>query len=497
MGNIKVANRLARRSRGTHTARTMTSSPALAPPAEGALERAVVDFIRGFERQQLKAADLEAAKTLLKDQLAVQIGASQLPWSRDARRCMTKPRPGSARVVAETAQMDAGDAAYLNAVYGGGFEYDDVAGNGHPGCCVIPVALALGEELGATLGEVIEAMVTGYETYVRIGRLGSPDLINRGWHAHSVLAHFGGAAVAAKLYRLDAPTTHHALANALSHACGTTEYTSTGGSIKRIHAGIAARNSLAAVDLARGGITGPRLWLTGRKGFYRTFIGREVAADGADLFAREAPLMLHQAWLKAYCCCGAHHPYIDAMAQIRGKAQAVTAVEARVQTMTANLAARPEVAMQGPQSVEELQFCLQLQMALSALGLGNGYATHQDFLAGRLLLTPDSDAVRFAQRIRLVPSPALDERFPRNFVADVTVHYQDGSQQDLFVEHALGMPGRPFSAEAHRDKVQELTFGVLGQARAQALLDCIDALDFSQPVQDLTALLAAAPSGSH
>jgi 2-methylcitrate dehydratase PrpD len=471
----------------------MTNETGTAAP--GALERSVADYVRGFGRSHIDAEGLRAARMLLKDQLAVQVGASQLPWSRDVRRCLRKPRPGEASVVADDARMDAGDAAYLNAVYGGGFEYDDVAGNGHPGCCVVPVALAVGEEVGATLGEVLDAMVAGYETYVRIGRLGSPDLVNRGWHPHAVLAHFGAAAVAARLQRFDQAATLNALGIALSHACGTTEYTSTGGSIKRVHAGIAARNGIASAELARGGLTGPRLWLTGRKGFYRTFIGRAVEADAPASFALDTPLLLKQAWFKAYCACGAHHAYIDAMERIRPRAAQVVGVVAKVQAMTQNLAAQPEVAQQGPKTIEELQFSLQLQMAMSALGVGNGYATHLDFLAGRLALAAESPVVQFARRIRLEHAPELDQRFPRNFVADVLVRFEDGSSEQVFVEHALGMPGRPFTPAQHQAKLDELTAGVLGEARSQRLFALIEELDPERPVHELTALLRGAPAG--
>lgn len=116
------------------------------------LERAVAEFVVGFSAKDIDAEARQTVKALIKDQLAVQIGASQLPWSRQVRSFFRKPRPGKSTVVAEDTLMDAADAAYLNACYGHGFEYDDVAGNAHPGCCVVPVALAIGEEVGATLG---------------------------------------------------------------------------------------------------------------------------------------------------------------------------------------------------------------------------------------------------------------------------------------------------------------------------------------------------------
>ena len=93
------------------------------------LELAVTEFLAAFALRHIDPASMRSAKMLLKDQLAVQVGVAQLPWSREVRRCLAKPRPGTSSVVGERMAMDAGDAAYLNATYGGGFEYDDVAGN--------------------------------------------------------------------------------------------------------------------------------------------------------------------------------------------------------------------------------------------------------------------------------------------------------------------------------------------------------------------------------
>ena len=107
------------------------------------LERAIAEFVIAFGSDDIDAEAQATAKALIKDQLAIQIGASQLPWSKQLRNFMRKPRPGTSTVVAEEVPMDAADAAYLNASYGHGFEYDDVAGNAHPGCCVVPVAMAV------------------------------------------------------------------------------------------------------------------------------------------------------------------------------------------------------------------------------------------------------------------------------------------------------------------------------------------------------------------
>ena len=75
-------------------------------------------------------------------------------------------------------------------------------------------------------------------------------------------------------------------------------------------------NGIEAAELARAGITGPRRYLTGNKGFYRTFIRKAIGHEVRGEFAPGQPLQLLQMWLKAYCCCGANHAYIDAMASV-------------------------------------------------------------------------------------------------------------------------------------------------------------------------------------
>jgi 2-methylcitrate dehydratase PrpD len=456
------------------------------------LERAVAEFVVGFSSKDIDSEALSTAKALIKDQFAIQLGASQLPWSRQVRSFLRKPRPGPATVAADSTRMDAADAAYLNATYGHGFEYDDVAGNAHPGCCVVPVALAVAEEVDATLEQMLVAMVVGYEVYVRIGRIGSPDLLNHGWQPHSVLANFGAAAVAAKLQGFSVEQTHNALAIAMSHCSGTTEYTSTGGSIKRVHAGIGARNGIESAELARAGITGPRRYLTGNKGFYRTFIRKTIGDELRSEFAPGMPLQLKQMWIKAYCSCGANHAYIDAMRQVQERSADIVAVDTQIQTMTDACVGTKNEHCYSPRNIEELQYALPVQMALSALGKGNGYATHRSFLQGDLKLDEESDVIRLARKINLSVSPELDRRHVRNFVADVTVRFNDGSSEHIFVDRAKGMPSNPFTPEEHRAKLNELAYVVIGKPQADRLFDLVERLEPSSPVRDLAALLRVA-----
>ncbi|MFC9835360.1 MmgE/PrpD family protein [Rhodococcus sp. NPDC127530] len=461
------------------------------------LERAVAQFVTRYSWNDIDPATLDAAKALIKDQFAIQIGASQLPWSRMTRE-FRDPRPGKARIVGETTRAAAADAAYLNATYGHGFEYDDFLGNAHPGCCVVPTAFAIGEEVGASLHETIVAMVAGYETYVRIGALASPAILNVGWQPHAVFANFGAAAIAAKLYGLDEDKTFHALAIALSHASGTTEYASTGGSIKRVHAGIAVRNGIEAAQLARAGVTGPRRFLTGDRGLYRMFAHADVTDQARDCFLPGAPNMLPGLSFKPYCCCALTFCYIEAMEHFRDRADEIDSVVARIQTMTDSVVGTRNAQLYHPRNIEELQYSLPTQMALSALGKGNGYATHRAFLEGRLDLSPDSEVMQFARRITLEVATDLDEKY-EFFVSDVTVHFKDGTSAHYFQERAKGSPVKPFTEAEFQEKLDELTGEVIGRDQAARLFELVDTLDPASEVADLTVLLqpGASSPASH
>ena len=179
---------------------TRPVAPDNCPP----LEQAVVRFIQELKYEHLDARAHAGISRLMRDQIALQVGISTLPWSEQLLAyAAAHQRPGNSRVSASALTMSAADAAFVNGSYGHGFEYDDAHGPSysHPGSCVIPAALAIGEELGSSLEEIIVAMVAGYEVYARIGMLAAPELLQRGYHPHGTLSNFGAAAVAAKPLR--------------------------------------------------------------------------------------------------------------------------------------------------------------------------------------------------------------------------------------------------------------------------------------------------------
>ncbi|MGQ7937630.1 MmgE/PrpD family protein [Paraburkholderia sp. D1E] len=455
------------------------------------LEQAVVRFIQAFTFDQLDDAAHAGLNRLIRDQLALQIGTSQMPWSHQLLAyARARQLPGRSRVSASQLAMSAPDAAFVNASYGHGFEYDDAHGvsASHPGSCVIPAALAIGEELGSSLEEVLTALVTGYEVYTRIGMLAAPDLLKRGFHPHAVLSNFGAAAVAAKLRKFDAETTLHALSIALSHASGTTEYSSTGGSIKRVHAGIGTRNGMVSADMAQAGITGPRAFLSGNKGFFRTLLQRSAGEHAEARFAAGQPFEIGTVWLKAYCACYCTHAYIDAIRPFAERRSDIEKVRVRIHPAFNVVVGTANANTFEPKNIEHVQYSLPVQMAFALLGKGNGYRSHRDYLNGNVDMGP---VLAAARGIEITEAPELETGYPGKFVADVTVEFRDGKSEHVFVEDPIGTLANPMSEREQDAKFMELTVDVLGDDRARALLAALRKLDPRLQAADLMAMCTA------
>ncbi|MGH9355920.1 MAG: MmgE/PrpD family protein, partial [Terriglobia bacterium] len=144
---------------------------------------------------------VEKAKQHILDTLAAMVSGSQLLPGRDAVR-FARAYGGKqiATVVASDVVCGPIEAALTNGMLGHSDETDDYAPSGpHPGCAVVPAALALGEQFGVDGGQFIRAVTLGYDVAPRITlALGGPGFMSKGrTRAHRPMAAIFGAAAAA------------------------------------------------------------------------------------------------------------------------------------------------------------------------------------------------------------------------------------------------------------------------------------------------------------
>src|SRR6188474_297528 len=88
---------------------------------------------------------------------------------------------------------------------------------------------------------------------------------------NSISGPFAAAATAAKLLKLDATATRHALGIALSQAAGTQQSNIEQALTKRLQGALSARSGVFSAQLAQRGITAPREAIEGKFGLFALY----------------------------------------------------------------------------------------------------------------------------------------------------------------------------------------------------------------------------------
>src|SRR5687768_2576187 len=104
-------------------------------------------------------------------------------------------------------------AVFVNGSLGHMVDYDDVGAGGHVSIVTIPVAFAVGEQLGGVSGrDLIAAVAAGTDIHTRLNSaIRIPDwTMTEGWFPTQLFGFISGAATAAKLQGADAHTIENA-----------------------------------------------------------------------------------------------------------------------------------------------------------------------------------------------------------------------------------------------------------------------------------------------
>jgi 2-methylcitrate dehydratase PrpD len=449
--------------------------------------RELARYASGIRFEHLPAEVIAKVKDLVLDQLGIQMACSTLPWSksvldyvRDWGACVEE-----STIVACNLRTKAENAAFVNATYGHGFEIDDQypSGSSHPGCIVVPSALALAERSRASGRDLITAIAAGYEVMGRINKAITPSCLLRGFHAPtSVSGPFGAAAAAGRMLGFDADLMLHALSIAGSHASGVTEYSHGGGSIKRMHAGIAAHGGVRSAFAAQKGITGPATILEGRHGFLKAFTDHYRIEELTDQLGDFRVVM--GVGFKAYCACGGMHAGIDALLALKRRHDlrpddVAEIVMGTTKQSTGHMNA--EVT-----DITSAQFSVPFGLALTLMRGTNGFGDYTDETVR------DPELLAVAAKIRMEVDPEVESEFPGRRSARVTVRLRNGITYSEKVDHCKGVPKNPFTRAEFERKFRDMAAVIADTGRVEAILRFVERLDEQSDLAPLIPLLAGA-----
>ncbi len=269
-------------------------------------------------------------------------------------------------------------AALANGTIAHALDYDDcgTSHQGHPSAVLVPVILALGEELRSPGKEVIEAYTLGFEVWGRISHA-MPSIHAKGWHSTSIYGTIGAAAAAAKLLKLNVEQTIMALGVAGSEVAGLIQ--NFGTMTKPFHAGNAARSGIMAAMLAKEGFTSARDVMEGFFGFSAVFFGRNTVDESKMAENLDAPFAMTSQGLsvKRYPACYGTAKALDAIMHLIDlydiKPEEVEAVDCQAPPRTLN-----NLRYKDPTTKLEGKFSMQFALAEALIDRKLGLAQVTD-----------------------------------------------------------------------------------------------------------------------
>lgn len=445
--------------------------------------RRLAGFAAALDYADLDAAARHAAKRHVLDTLGACLAGSAQPATEAAEAVLAPSSgEGSVPVPGRARRADAATAAYLGGVSAHGLELDDGyrPGSVHPGCVVVPAALAAG--YGHDIGgpAFLTAVAAGYEVAARIGAAAQPGLRRRGFHATGACGAFGAAAAVGGLRGLDGKAMEHALGLAASTAGGLFAFTGGGGEVKRLHAGQAARGGLLAALLAERGVAGPPNVLECPDGFFQAFAGGESPPE--DLGIGSCGLAITQCYIKPYACCRHFHAALDALFEILDAEDLAPAAVERIEIGTYAFAAAHGSAGWDNMATAQLSFPFVMATALHRRAVG---IEHFSEAARR-----DPKVTADCAKIAVSVDDGCEARYPRFRPAIVTLYATGGRRFTRAVDEPLGAPDNPLDDAALGEKFLGLAGPVLGAARARESLALLWRLDEEDSVSGLCDALA-------
>jgi 2-methylcitrate dehydratase PrpD len=236
--------------------------------------RRLAGYIAAAGKRPLPPLVIEKTKHHLLDTIAAMISGSRLPPGRKAVAFARKQ--GGAKeacVVGSRLVTSAVNAAMANGMCAHADETDDSHAPSltHPGCGIVPAALAMGEREASAGSALLRAIALGYDVGCRLTQsLDAYQFREDGHSTHSFGPMFGAAAAAAALARLDESQIRHVLSYTAQQASGISCWMRDEEHIEKAFdfGGMPARNGVTAATMVAQGFSGVEDVFSGERNFF-------------------------------------------------------------------------------------------------------------------------------------------------------------------------------------------------------------------------------------
>lgn len=426
---------------------------------------------------------IEKAKDCILDQIGVELIGSTLEWNKIAYHYVADMGGrAESTIVNYGTKAPMLDAAFVNATFGQGCELDDVgfAAGGHLGAATVPVALAVCEKQRSSGKDFLAAVVVGCDVMYRLLAAVRPSSGRRGFHSHGIGAPFGAVTTAARLFRMNDRQILHAFGIAGMQSSGTMEYDQTGGEVKRVIAGIAARSGIQAAMLAQRGLTGPPTIIEGKRGFLKVFADQvepeEITRDlGSDF-------KIMRIWFKLYPCVATVQGVIYTLTKLIEEHRFGPDDIDEIRVGISETSVSHGGAIYEPHDTASAQFSLPFSLAIRLLKNDNDLSFYMD-----PKLWTDPKVLALAKKVKSYADP--NAKKDQNYNTTMEVKLTNGKTHKAFEPYPPGSPLNMVSRDVLRAKFRKMARAVLPDERIERLVEAVDRLDGSDDAANLISLL--------
>jgi 2-methylcitrate dehydratase PrpD len=415
----------------------------------------LANWIVSLNMTELSAGVLRQAERCVLDVIACAAAGRNHPSVEMVEQaCRRNFSSGTAQVWFGEAKMSSIGAAMINSNAATILDLDD--GNrqamGHPGGAIIPVVLAVGQELGASRADMLRAIIAGYEVAVRVGAAEQRP----SYHSANYTS-FGVVAAICSLRGLDPDRIAHAFGIVgyygprLSDLTLSTEMSSN---VKESMPWSVVVGSIA-VDLAASGFAGNRDVLDIAERIDKPRLLRGLGESHA----------ICRTYFKKYSCCRWIHSAIEATLTIMREHDFAADDIENIEVETFTQAYRLN-NLTNPKSLEGAQYSVPYAIAVAVVcGEDHLMPVKSGVLGNR-------QAEALAGRVKVVATDRMNAMFPDQAPARVTVTAA-GRSFERQVDDPWGEASRPPKDAELVEKFHTVTKDLMPHERVRAISDLV------------------------
>lgn len=437
----------------------------------------IAEFAAKLRISDLPDEVIKKSKQLLLDCLGNQIGAyGELAPQIVYDALEIGEQSGPSTVVGWGTKVPATSAALMNGMLAHTLDMDDAHRDSltKTGSAITPAALAVAEKVGASGGELLAAVVAGYEVMIRLGLAVNPSHRKRGFHSTATLGAFGAAAAAGRLLQLSTERMASALGVAGTQSSGLVAFINNPSMIKAFNVGHGVQSGVVAAILASKGFVGPSNIFEHAEGFLNAY------TDSVEVVSLTKELGHHfhilESGFKPHAACRyAHGPIDAALAMMKSHAFTATDLDC-IDVFVSELAYRQSNFYE-PKNVTSAQGSAPFSIAAGIVRKAKSL-TVRDVKAAfespvtwelhrRIQMHVDSKMSYMGRGCRMI------------------VRLKSAVQYESIIDLPRGEPENPMTTEEVSEKFTSQAQPIVGAIQAEIIKSIVERIDASKSVSDL------------